>query len=74
MFFQASAFSGPDDEALASMDILWNGNVVGSIHPGFSEYEHFSFDVVGDGDDVLAFHGGAAPAWIFIDDIAVYQM
>lgn len=73
-FFQASAFSGPDGEAPAFIDILWNGDVVSTLRPGFSNYEYNSFDVVGAGDDVLAFHGGAAPAWTFIDDIAVYQI
>jgi hypothetical protein len=47
---------------------------VSTLRPGFSNYEYNSFDVVGAGDDVLAFHGGAAPAWTFIDDIAVYQI
>ena len=56
------------------MSILWNGIVVATIHPGYSNYKFYSFDVVGDGNDVLAFYGGAAPAWVFIDDIAVYQM
>ena len=73
-FFQSSAFSGPDDEARAFVDILWNGKVVSTINPGFSYYEPFYFNVVGTGNDVLAFHGGAAPAWTFIDDIGVYQM
>lgn len=73
-FFQASAFSGPEGEAPAIIEILWNGDVVSTIKPGFSDYKFYSFNVVGAGYDVLAFHGGAAPAWIFIDDIAVYQI
>ena len=73
-FFQASAFSGPKDEAPAFVDILWNGNIVLTIRPGFSNYEYISLDVVGAGNDVLAFHGGAAPAWTFIDDVAVFQI
>ncbi|KAF8798617.1 hypothetical protein BYT27DRAFT_7228349 [Phlegmacium glaucopus] len=73
-FFQASAFSGPSFEAPAFVDILWNGEIVSTIHPGFSNYEYFSFNVVGAGNDVLAFHGGVAPAWTFIDDIAVFQI
>jgi hypothetical protein len=44
--------------------------------PGFSNYGYFSVDVVGVGDDELAFHGGVAPAsgWTFIDDIAVFEI
>lgn len=73
VFFQASAFSGPD-EASAFINVLWNGIVVSTIRPGFSNYEYCSLDVVGAGDDVLAFNGGAAPAWTFIDDVGVYRI
>jgi hypothetical protein len=72
-FFQASAFSGRISEEPAFIQILWNDEVVSTIRPGYSNYEYFSFDVVGAGNDVLAFHGGAAPAWSFIDDVAVFQ-
>jgi hypothetical protein len=71
-FWQASAFSGFKAEASAFIDILWNGDVVSTIKPGYSNYEFYSVDVIGTGNDVLAFHGGDAPAWTFIDDIAVY--
>lgn len=73
-FFQASAFSGPISESPAFIDILWNGVIVSTIHPGYSNWKFYSFTVVGAGNDVLAFHGGRAPAWSFIDDIAVYQL
>jgi hypothetical protein len=73
-FFQASAFSGFNGEASAFIDIVWNGKIVTTIKPGFSNYEFYSVNVVGIGNDVLAFHGGDAPAWTFIDDIAVYAM
>ena len=73
-FFQASAFSGPSNEAAAFIDVLWNGATVLSIEPGFSNWEFYSVQVVGTGNDVLAFYGGSAPAWSFIDDISVYEM
>ena len=73
-FFQASAFSGFYSEGNAFIDIFWNGDVVLTIRPGFSNYEYNSVDVVGVGDDTLAFHGGAAPAWTFIDDICVFEI
>ena len=73
-FFQASAFSGPSSEASAFIDILWNGAVVSTIYPGYANWEYFSFNVVGAGDDVLAFYGGKAPAWSFIDDVTVFQL
>jgi hypothetical protein len=62
-FFQASAFSGPSGEASAFVDILWNGAVVSTINPGYTNWKFFSFNVIGGGSDVLAFHGGMAPAW-----------
>jgi len=47
---------------------------VSTLHPGYTNWEFFSFTVVGAGNDVLAFHGGKAPAWSFLDDVAVYQL
>jgi hypothetical protein len=72
--FIANAFSGRDDEAGAYVDILWNGVVVLSIRSGYTNWKFSSVSVDGVGNDVLAFHGGQAPAWSFLDDIAVYQI
>jgi len=73
-FFHASAFSGPSFEGPAFVDILWNGNTIATITPGFSDWKLYSFQVTGAGNDVLAFHGGKAPAWSFIDDISVFEV
>ncbi|KAF9522768.1 hypothetical protein CPB83DRAFT_863941 [Crepidotus variabilis] len=70
-FFHASAFSGPL-EANAVLEVLWNNVVVYTIHPGYSNWQFYSVPVIGQGNDVLAFRGGAAPAWSFIDDVAVF--
>ena len=70
-FYQSSAFSGPRGEASAFVDVVWNGEVVSTVRPGYSNYEYNLFKVVGNGNDVLAFHGGSAPAWTFLDDISV---
>ncbi|KAF8175126.1 hypothetical protein BJ912DRAFT_38754 [Pholiota molesta] len=72
-FFHASAFSGPSLEANAFVDVRWNGATVATIRPGFENYAFFQFTVTAVGGDVLAFHGGAAPAWSFIDDVSVFQ-
>ena len=72
-FFQASTFSGPAYEANAFVDVLWNGQVVMTIRPGFSDWSYYSVEVIGRGGDILAFHGGTAPAWSFIDDITVFE-
>jgi hypothetical protein len=73
-FFQASSFSPPSEEAAAFVEVVWNGQVVTTIRPGFANYEFFSVNVVGQGNDVLAFTGGAAPAWSFIDDVTVFEI
>ena len=71
-FFQSSSFSSPEEEANAHVDVLWNGKVVFSFG-GFSQWTFEQVKVTGAGNDKLAFRGGAAPAWTFIDDIAVFQ-
>ncbi|KAF5346472.1 hypothetical protein D9756_010062 [Leucocoprinus leucothites] len=72
-FFHSSAFnSDPAAEANAFVDVLWNGKVVQTIKPGFSDWKYYELKVVATGGDTLAFHGGAAPAWSFLDDIFVF--
>jgi len=71
-FFQSSSFSSPEEEANAHVDVLWNGKVVFSFG-GFSQWTFEQVKVTGAGNDKLAFRGGAAPAWTFIDDIALFQ-
>lgn len=73
-FFQASSFAPPVQEAPAFVDVRWNGATVQTIHPGFSNYAFFQVTVTAKGNDVLSFHGGAAPAWSFIDDITVFEL
>ncbi len=72
-FFQASAFSPPAEEEPAFIDVQWNGATVQTIRPGFSNWESFQVQVTAIGNDVLSFHGGAAPAWTFIDDVTVFE-
>ena len=73
-FFQNSAFSGPTFQAKSIVQVLWNGKVVETIKPGFTEWKFHSVDVDAVGNDILAFRGGAAPAWTFLDDISVWPM
>ena len=73
-FFHASAFSGPSLERSTVVNVLWNGNVIATIQPGFSNWKLYSFQVTGAGNDVLAFQGGKAPAWSFIDDVSVFEV
>jgi len=73
-FFQASSFSPPAEEAPVTIDVVWNGVTVTTFKPGFSNFEFLSVNVVAKGSDTLAFHGGEAPAWSFIDDVTVFQL
>ncbi|KAJ7853310.1 hypothetical protein B0H14DRAFT_3108485 [Mycena olivaceomarginata] len=57
--FVSSAFSGPDLEAAAKIEIFG--------------YVFVEASVVAAGNDKLSFAGGAAPAWTFIDDVHVYK-
>lgn len=73
-FFQASSFAPPAQEQPAFIDVQWNGVTIQTIRPGFSNYEFFQVTVTAKGNDVLSFHGGAAPAWSFIDDVTVFEL
>ncbi|KAF7760329.1 hypothetical protein Agabi119p4_11005 [Agaricus bisporus var. burnettii] len=70
-FFHSSAFNAPS-ETNAFVDVMWNGQIVETIRPGISDWKYFEFKVVAVGNDELAFHGGRAPAWSFIDDVFVF--
>jgi hypothetical protein len=73
-FFQASSLSSAADEADAFVDVMWNGQTLSTIHPGYSAWAYYEFIVTANGNDVLAFHGGKAPAFSFLDDIYVFEM
>ncbi|KAJ7623169.1 hypothetical protein FB45DRAFT_704448, partial [Roridomyces roridus] len=73
-FFHSSTYSGEDLEGPSFVEVLWNGAVAGSVRVGYSPWTYFSFTVkaFGQGKDVLAFKGGMAPAYDFIDDVYVF--
>lgn len=73
-FFQQSTFSGAASEAASFIDVKWNGVTVLSITPGFQDWTFYEVEVTGTGNDHLAFFGGKAPAWSFIDDVYVFAM
>lgn len=53
---------------------LWNGEVVGTVPAGKTEWTEFSFTVTAAGNDIIAFYGEGAPTWSYIDDIQVFQV
>src|SRR5258708_20520004 len=72
-FFHTSSFSSPESEEAAFVEVIWNGKVVRTLRPGWSIWKYYTVDVVGKGQDEIAFHGGSAPAWSFIDDVSVFE-
>ncbi|KAJ7364656.1 hypothetical protein DFH08DRAFT_275865 [Mycena albidolilacea] len=68
-----SGYSGETLEAPAKVDILWNGERVGGSSGYTKDYTFVEAPVVATGNDKLAFVGGSAPAWTFIDDCKVYK-
>lgn len=70
-FFHQSTYAGPEAEKDAFVDIMWNGAIVQTIRPGYESWKFYEFTVTAVGNDKLAFHGGKAPAWSFIDDVNV---
>jgi len=73
-FFHASVYGGETAEADAFVDVVWNGDIVSTIRPGYSQWKYYEFSVTATGNDVLAFHGGSSPAWSWIDDIYVFEI
>jgi len=73
-FFHSSSYSGNIAEREAYVQVVWNGDVVATIRPGYSGWMCYVFEVTGCGRDMLAFTGGEAPAWSFIDDVKVFAM
>ncbi|TFK18627.1 hypothetical protein FA15DRAFT_689757 [Coprinopsis marcescibilis] len=72
--FQNSAYSGPTFQKDSFLEILWNGEVVKTVRPGYSDWAFVEAEVVAEGDDVVEIRGGKAPAWTFVDDIGVWLL
>lgn len=73
-FFHSSVFSGPTGQKDTFVEVQWNGRVIGTLRPGYSPWKYYSFKATGTGSDALAFQGGKAPAWSFIDDVHVFLL
>jgi hypothetical protein len=73
-FFHSSIYAGQEAEASASVEVVWNGNTIDTIHPGFKDWTPEQYTVVAQGNDKLELEGGSAPAWVFIDDISLFEL
>ncbi|KAI8803374.1 hypothetical protein BJ742DRAFT_503250 [Cladochytrium replicatum] len=71
-FWTDSTFSGAVDEIGAWIQVVWNGDLVERpIVMDFQPWVMRSVVVSANGQDVLGFVGGKAPAWVFVDDVEV---
>ncbi|KAG5635907.1 hypothetical protein H0H81_009688 [Sphagnurus paluster] len=73
-FFHSSVYGGQAAEKNAFFEVRWNGVAVKSFTPGYQPWTLYQITVTAKGKDKLAFHGGKAPAWSFIDDVNVWAL
>ena len=71
-FFHDSQVINSTAESYYLVDVMWNGDVIATITPGFSPWKLYQFTATAVGNDVLAFRGGRESAWSLIDDISVF--
>lgn len=69
-FWHASNFN--EDSSRAFLEVTWDGVEVATIRPGSSPWTRYSYIVVAKGNDIFSLHGGAYPAYDFIDDISLF--
>ncbi|KAE9398952.1 hypothetical protein BT96DRAFT_976126 [Gymnopus androsaceus JB14] len=75
-FFYSTSFTDEEaDEAGASLEIIWNGNPVNTITPGYqSQWVGHQTTLVAQGNDILQFIGSPAPAFVWIDDVSLLPL
>lgn len=71
--FHRSIFLESATENESFVDVIWNDQVAGSIRSSSAEWEFFSFPVVAQGEDHLAFYGGRQSVWSLIDDVYCFM-
>jgi hypothetical protein len=57
----------------SGVDILWNGEKIGSI-PAVTDstWTPYQFTVKAQGNDILTFFGGGFPGYDFLDNISLF--
>ena len=73
-FFHDSSFHAPELSRDAHVDVIWNGETVLSLAPGWQPWTYHKVAVTAKGNDKLEFHGGTYPAISFIDDVYVFLL
>lgn len=59
-------------QATASLQVIWNGQVVDTLTLINTWYTGQQYTVTAQGNDILQFVGSPAPAFMFIDDVALF--
>ncbi|KAF5388987.1 hypothetical protein D9757_005081 [Collybiopsis confluens] len=72
-FFHSSFYAGQQAEAPAAVRVVWNGQTITTLNVGFAQWTPHQLTVTAQGNDKLQFVGGSSPAYVFIDDVALYQ-
>ncbi|KAK1233101.1 hypothetical protein PQX77_003741 [Marasmius sp. AFHP31] len=72
-FFTQSTYSGKQREKDAFVCVVWNGQTIKTLHTGYAPWAYHEVTARGTGNDELAFCGGKAPAFTFIDNIYVFR-
>ncbi|TFK18432.1 hypothetical protein FA15DRAFT_729878 [Coprinopsis marcescibilis] len=71
--YHSRDLTSPEQAAGERVDVIWNGVCVLAVRSGFSQWAPYRVVVTAVGLDTLAFYGGAAPAWSFIDDVSIIE-
>ncbi|KAJ7066539.1 hypothetical protein C8F01DRAFT_705737 [Mycena amicta] len=71
-FFHSSTYSGFQLEQNSFVSVWWGGSWVGNVTVGYSSWGYFEFKVTAGKNNTLAFIGGQAPAYDFIDDVNLF--
>ncbi|KAK7042954.1 hypothetical protein VNI00_008691 [Paramarasmius palmivorus] len=72
-FFTWTSWNTPQQQASAHVTVSWNGQEVQIFNLGYAGWTYHEVSVVASGNDELAFTGGNFPAYVFMDDVYVFQ-
>jgi len=69
-FFYDQSVNGPQYQADGYTNVKWNGQTVLAL-AAYQTWTYYEVEVTAQGNDVLSFVGGKAPAYSFIDDVKI---
>ncbi|KAK7033638.1 hypothetical protein VNI00_012638 [Paramarasmius palmivorus] len=72
-FFTWTSWNAPQQQASAYVTVSWNGHDVQTFNLGYAGWTYHEVSVVANGNDEFAFKGGNFPAYVFVDNVHVFQ-